>query len=63
MAGERLRAESDKWQARVEEQQQDVGDRTSHNGRSSCWYNVLLLLGKRDQRVAVYRVMCCYTSL
>ena len=58
----RLRAETDRWQDRLEEQQQEV-DRTSQNGRSSCWYIVLLLLGKRDQTVAVYRVMCCYSSV
>jgi uncharacterized membrane-anchored protein YhcB (DUF1043 family) len=43
----RVRDETDKWQARLEEQQQDVETEQA----------------KMAETVAVYRLMCCYISV
>jgi hypothetical protein len=58
----RLRAETNNWQARLEEQQQDV--EKEQTKMAEAFVIMCSCVWERDiNQFAVYRMMCCYISL
>jgi DNA polymerase III delta prime subunit len=58
----RLNAETNKWQARLEEHQQDVEAEQAKMAEAVAGM-CSSFLEREIKQVPVYRVICCYTSL
>ena len=59
----RLRAETNKWQARLKEHQQDVETEQAKMAEAVAGIMCSCFWERELKQVSVCRVMCCYISL